>query len=162
MIADPERETILVYPSDEAEPLESLPGGDAASKPYNIVVLDGTWMQAKMIYSTNTMISALRCIKLNNTQRSHYVIRTQPTDTCLSTVEAVAAVLAHLEHNTTIIEALTKPLKAICDFQLENGATAHQSKEFLITNGLYHKPLNKRVKKSLSLQQPIGFNDLLI
>ena len=34
-------------------------------------------------------------------------------------------------------QALVKPLKALCDFQIGFGALKHQSKQYLINNGLY-------------------------
>ncbi len=37
-----------------------------------------------------------------------------------------------------------RPLKALCDFQIQNGSECHQSKEYLILNGLYTKPISKR------------------
>lgn len=36
------------------------------------------------------------------------------------------------------------PLKALCDFQMEHGAQPHQSKEYLIFNGLYKKPISRK------------------
>ena len=39
---------------------------------------------------------------------------------------------------------LVKPLKALCDFQMDHGAVPHQSKEYLIFNGLYKKPISKK------------------
>ena len=36
-----------------------------------------------------------------------------------------------------VFQILTRPLEALCDFQIENGAVVHQSKEYLIKNGLY-------------------------
>lgn len=151
------RENVLVYPSNDAVSIASLP----TDVSYNVFVLDGTWSQAKVLYNTNPMLRSMRCIKLDNTEPSRYVIRTQPTETCLSTVEAVGLVLSHFEENPSIMEWLTKPLKTICDFQLNNGATEHQSKEYLITNGLYQKPLNKRVQKSLDLNMKLDIKDLL-
>lgn len=166
MLADPNRESILVFPSDNAESLYTLKPNipersDGTTKPYNIIVLDGTWSQAKVLYNTNPIMSTIRCIKLDNTQPSRYVIRTQPMENCLSTVEAVGLVLAHLESNPTIMDHFTKPLKAICDFQLIKGAVEHQSKEYMITNGLYQKPLNKRIQKSLDLNHKLHIKDLL-
>ena len=32
-----------------------------------------------------------------------------------------------------------KPLQGMCDFQLKHGAVVHQSKEYLMENGLYKK-----------------------
>ena len=37
-----------------------------------------------------------------------------------------------------------KPLKALCDYQFEHGACTHQSKEYLIFNGKYKKPISKK------------------
>ena len=160
MSEDNSRESVLVFPSNKAEPLHSLPN-DLDSKPYNIVMLDGTWSQAKVLYNSNPVIRSLRCIQLENSERSRYVIRTQPTETCLSTVEAVGLVLSHVERKPEIMDWFTRPLKAICDFQLDNGAVEHQSKEYLITNGLYQKPLNKKIQKSLDLKLKLDIKDLL-
>ena len=32
-----------------------------------------------------------------------------------------------------------RPLRALCEFQMAHGAVVHQSKEYLIENGLYKK-----------------------
>ncbi len=53
---------------------------------------------------------------------------------------------------------LLKPLKALCDFQIECGAQEHQSKEYLILKGLYTKPISKRniyrLTKNTKLSDP--------
>ena len=38
-----------------------------------------------------------------------------------------------------MFQALVRPLRALCDFQLEHGAVKHHSKEYLVQNGLYKK-----------------------
>lgn len=48
-----------------------------------------------------------------------------------------------------IYEDLVKPLKALCDYQFSFGAVPHQSKEYLIVNGLYKKEINKKKLKQL-------------
>ncbi|XP_017490015.1 PREDICTED: DTW domain-containing protein 2-like [Rhagoletis zephyria] len=161
-----ERENILLFPSPTAVPLASLPPipektGSKSATAYNIVVLDGTWSQAKVMFNSNATLRSMRSVALDNTAPSRYVIRTQPTETCLSTVEAVALLLAHLEEQPDIVELLTSPLKTICDHQINNGAVEHQSKEYLITNGLYGKPLKKRVKKYLDLNLKLNIKDLV-
>lgn len=81
---------------------------------------------------------------------SKYVIRTQPTDVCLSTVESAAVALSFLENKPQLIDILTRPLEALCQFQLDHGAQKHQSKEFLIKNGLYkRKEKSTQTKESL-------------
>lgn len=146
-----ERETILLYPSPSAELLDTIEVPETGSG-FNIIILDGTWSQARVLYNTNLFLHSLRCFKLNSTRPSQYVIRTQPTEICLSTVEAAAMILTHMESNLTIYDRLTRPLKTICDYQLDKGAVKHQSKEYLITNGLYNKPLNKKILKKLDNQ----------
>lgn len=44
-------------------------------------------------------------VQVNASQASHYVIRTQPTSECLSTVETVAYALAALEEKPHLQEA---------------------------------------------------------
>lgn len=47
ILDDPD--TLLLYPSPNAVPLnELLPVGTNGQKPYNLILLDGTWPQAKV------------------------------------------------------------------------------------------------------------------
>lgn len=39
------------------------------------------------------------------------------------------------------LQVLLRPLKALCSFQLEHGAQIHHSKEHLLKNGMYDKPM---------------------
>ncbi|KAH9526720.1 DTW domain-containing protein 2 [Dermatophagoides farinae] len=151
-----QRETILLYPSPMAESL-GIEGiqpnkNDDQFIGFNAIILDGTWHQARVLYNCNPFLHSLRCIKLESTGRSQYVIRTQPTEACLSTVEAAAILFSRLENDPSIHDRLTRPLRAICDYQLNMGAVKHQSKEYLITNGLYQRPLNRRLKKKVDQQ----------
>jgi DTW domain-containing protein YfiP len=97
-----------------------------------LLVLDGTWSEAKKMYFWSPPLKQLPKLKLDLslTSKSQYVVKTQPNDECLSTVESVAYVLASLEQDQTILERLTKPLLALCSFQINHGAVKHDSKEF--------------------------------
>lgn len=57
---------------------------------------------------------------------SEYVIRSQPTEGCLSTLETAAEALSVVEGQTVYKEVLLEPLKALCNFQLDHGAITHQ------------------------------------
>lgn len=127
--------TLLLYPGDKAINISKIPSVDEHGEPYNLVLIDGTWAQARSIYHTNQSLQRLKQVKLCNTGISEYVIRTQPTDNCLSTVESAALALSELEKKAHIKEALLRPLKALCQFQLQHGAVEHQSKECLMQNG---------------------------
>ncbi|XP_067931871.1 tRNA-uridine aminocarboxypropyltransferase 2-like [Watersipora subatra] len=130
--------TVLLYPDSSAVPINTLP----TDKPYNLIVLDGTWLQARGIYGKNSFLQQMKKVKVTSASVSKYVVRTQPTDECLSTLESTALALESLENDSTLFEKLTKPLNALCDFQLRHGAVAHQSKEYLIKNGIYKSQKN--------------------
>ncbi|OXU28119.1 hypothetical protein TSAR_002626 [Trichomalopsis sarcophagae] len=142
--------TVLLYPSPEAVPLDELTTvGVDGQKPYNLVLLDGTWPQAKAMYTASPTLTKLKSCKLVNVPTSEYVIRTQPTEGCLSTLESGALALSILEGKPWLRNQMLGPLHYLCKYQLENGAVTHQSKEFLIKQKTYPKLIGKRLAKQL-------------
>ncbi|CAG2100723.1 unnamed protein product, partial [Medioppia subpectinata] len=125
------RKTILVYPGMGSQPLSELSTEDS----YNIILIDGTWSQTRSIYAQNSPI-----LRRNGLALGGY-LQTDDTSAAETTI--------------VIYEKLTNPLIALCDFQLSFGAVSHHSKEFLIMNGLYTKPLTKRIQQKLSNKQDI-------
>lgn len=142
-----EPNTILLYPSSSASELKQ--SDINVSVGFNIVLIDGTWPQAKAIYSSSPILHKLKQIKLLNTNTSDYIIRTQPADGCLSTLETAALCLSLLENDFSYKTKLLQPLKVMCQYQLENGAVSHQSKEFLIKSNSYPKLIGKRLNRVL-------------
>ncbi|CAG9790967.1 unnamed protein product [Diatraea saccharalis] len=138
--------TLLLYPSKNAIDIRDLETND---KSYNIILLDGTWPQAKAIYASSPMLHALKQVKLLTSNISSYIIRTQPTEGCLSTLETAAETLSLVERNSIYREQLIQPLHVLCNYQLENGAVTHQSKEFLIKTKMYPKLIGKRLSRLL-------------
>ncbi|KAK2163439.1 hypothetical protein LSH36_79g03034 [Paralvinella palmiformis] len=136
LIQDPN--TILLFPGEKSQDLASLhPRSDDIQ--YNLVLLDGTWMQARGLFCQNPFMRQLKQVQLSSPCLSEYIIRTQPTDRCLSTLETAVYAIALLENRPDIIQPLLSPLRAMCKFQIEHGALKHHSKQYLIDNGLYKK-----------------------
>ncbi|RNA05560.1 DTW domain-containing 2 [Brachionus plicatilis] len=119
-------------------------------KIFHVILIDGTWSQASGIFYTNHDLHKLKQIKIDTDFKSEYTIRTQPREFFLSTLETVSIILSTIEEKPKIYEDLVRPLKALCEYQFEYGAQPHQSKEFLIFNGLYNKPLSKKYRNYLT------------
>lgn len=138
--------SLLLYPGEDAVDITELP----LDVTYNLLLLDGTWAQAKGIYTQNAALKKIKKVQLHTERKSKYVIRTQPCDSALSTLEAAAVAISVLEDRKDAYEVFTHPLKALCDFQLQHGAAEHQSREFKIEHGIWKKPLRKSVQRRLA------------
>ncbi|KAG8456274.1 hypothetical protein GDO86_002168 [Hymenochirus boettgeri] len=144
--------TFILYPGAEAANLEEVSLADIQA-PYALIIIDGTWSQAKDIFYKNSLFRLPKQVQIKTTISSQYVIRTQPTNTCLSSLECAAVALSVMEKNDNIQETILRPLHALCSFQLQHGAQIHHSKEHLLKSGLYKKPMpkNKRKLKKMEL-----------
>ncbi|XP_022104663.1 DTW domain-containing protein 2-like [Acanthaster planci] len=136
--------TLVLFPGPEAIDISQVPPLPPDSQSgYNLIVIDGTWNQARSMYKSNNIFRQPQQVQLSSGNLSEYVIRTQPTNSCLSTVESVAVSLAILEKRAEIQETLVRPLRALCQFQLDHGACIHHSKEHLKENGLVYRPKSR-------------------
>ncbi|KAM5300421.1 tRNA-uridine aminocarboxypropyltransferase 2 [Ctenodactylus gundi] len=138
--------TLILYPGAEAANLEEFIL-ESPVYPSTIIIIDGTWSQAKDIFYKNPLFRLPKQVQLKTHVSSQYVIRMQPTNSCLSTLECAAAALSILEKDNHIQETLLRPLQALCSFQIQHGAQIRLSKEHLLRHGLYPKPLPKNRRK---------------
>lgn len=101
-------DSILLFPGDKALELSALSRcaiGDCDGAA--VIVIDGTWSQARTIFKYNKALHSVRQVRLTGSQKSEYSIRTQPTRGSLSTLESVAHILAWLEVDPDIVEVST-------------------------------------------------------
>lgn len=99
----------LLFPGADAVDVHAL----AARGPKTLVVLDGTWSQARKLLRLNPGLSSLPRIAFARARPSDYRIRRQPADFCVSTIEALAEVLGVLEPEGGPFERLLDPFRAM-------------------------------------------------
>jgi len=102
----PDREVVAL--GRRGEPVDGVPmlrGLDG------IVLLDGTWSQAKALWWRNPWLLKLHRLVLNPARPARYgTIRREPRREALSTIEAAALVLRHAEAGDEAADALLAAL----------------------------------------------------
>ncbi len=105
----------LLYPSPNARLLNDVPKHEL---PEQLVVIDGTWHQAKTLYRDVEVLRALPCFALAPTTPGQYKIRLEPDATSLSTAEAIVAAVKQMEPENSDIARLLDGFHAMIDLQL--------------------------------------------
>ncbi len=103
-----EEGTALLFPGEGAIDPAALRG----RPPKTVIVVDGTWQQARKLLKENPFLLALPRIGLSPERPSNYRIRTEPSRECVSTIEAAVLLLGALEgapeRFTPILEAFDR------------------------------------------------------
>jgi hypothetical protein len=94
-----------------------------------IVLLDGTWSQAKALWWRNAWMLKCRRVVLGPRRPSRYGrLRREPRRDGLSTIEAAGMLLSRLERRPDIEEKLTASFERMLDRVREHGAAGGGSK----------------------------------
>ncbi len=118
-LSNPDRPAALLYPSEEAvDVFRSPPSG-----PVTLVVVDGTWWQARKLVRKNPAIGALPRYAFRAPTPSEYRIRKEPDEAYVSTIEALVHVLGVLEGDPEKLRALLVPFRAMIDAQIAFATT---------------------------------------
>jgi DTW domain-containing protein YfiP len=112
VLARPESAYVL-FPGPGAVPVETLQREGGVT----LVVLDGTWWQARKLLKLNPAIAALPRVAFVPRQPSAYVIRREPAAYCVSTIEALAHVLNAIEPEGGRFSRLLDPFLAMVERQ---------------------------------------------
>lgn len=115
LLADPERPAIVLYPGKDARDLhrEPPPG------PVTLVLIDGTWNQARSLMSRNPHLAELPRYAFEPPRPSEYQIRREPRADYVSTVEALSFALEALEGTPGRFEALLEPFRKMVAVQVD-------------------------------------------
>jgi DTW domain-containing protein YfiP len=117
----------LLFPGPRAVDAAALPKDRAVT----LIVLDGTWWQARKLLHLNPALRALPQVAFTPRQPSAYRIRRQPAAFCLSTIEALAEVLPLIEPEGASLGRLLEPFHAMVArqerFALEIASGRHRS-----------------------------------
>ncbi len=106
-------ETYVLFPGPDALPVQQIPRDHAVT----LIVLDGTWWQARKLLKLNPELASLPRVAFHPRARSAYLIRRQPADFCVSTIEALAEVLGVLEPEAGGFDRLLDPFHAMVERQ---------------------------------------------
>ncbi|MFO0675241.1 MAG: tRNA-uridine aminocarboxypropyltransferase [Polyangiaceae bacterium] len=112
---DPACPAILLYPGEGAKDVEREP----PPGPCTLVVLDGTWSQAKKLLRKNPWLASLPRYAFRPPAPSDYRIRKEPQDDYVSTIEAITHVLGCLEGDAEKVRPLLIPFRAMVDMQID-------------------------------------------
>ena len=81
---------------------------------HGIIVLDGTWSQAKALWWRNSWLTKVNRLVLNPERPSLYGnLRREPRRNSLSTLESVAMALGIMEKNAAVEQGLLEPFKVL-------------------------------------------------
>lgn len=109
--------TGLLFPHPGAKRLEDLAPHE---RPAGLVVLDGTWSQARRLYGANPWLHELPHFALSPPAPTRYRIRKAPRREFVSTLEAIVRALEILEPETNGTAGLLDAFDAMIDRQIEH------------------------------------------
>ncbi len=113
-LTDPARPPILLYPGPNAKDILREP----PTGPVTLVVVDGTWSQARTVIRDNPSLQSLPRYAFAAPEPSIYRIRKEPSDEYVSTIEALMHVLGALEGDPARFRALLDPMRQMIDAQI--------------------------------------------
>lgn len=112
----------LLYPSPNAMLLSDVP---SSARPRTLLVLDGTWPQARGAYRRNPWLRELPHFGLAPKGGGRYRIRLEPNERSLSTIEAIVGALEILEPTTPGLRELLEAFTRMIDRQIEYARVPH-------------------------------------
>lgn len=117
----------LLFPGDDVPELATLP---AADRPDALVLVDGTWGQARKLVRRNRWLAALPRVRLIPAAPSTYRIRREPKHEYVSTIESLVAALEILEPGTPDLRRLLAAFDDMVDGVVDHVRTHGKTPRF--------------------------------
>jgi len=114
LAAAPHGQTVVLYPAPDAVEPEALPR-DACR---NLLVIDGTWIQARKMLARNALVRSLPRVGFAPYLPSRYRIRREPAPHCRATIEAVVEALERIERDDTKFRPLLRAFDHMVEQQI--------------------------------------------
>lgn len=124
LIHDPQYFPVLLYPGPEARNLSTggLTEAELGGRTLLVFLLDSTWSGARKMLRLSPSLQRLPRVMFIASHRSRYVIKQQPQEGCLSTLEATHEMLLNLERagldHYALPDQLLDLFQRMQDFQL--------------------------------------------
>ncbi|WP_236919253.1 tRNA-uridine aminocarboxypropyltransferase [Ereboglobus luteus] len=119
LLRDPRYYPVLVYPGPAAvnlsQPQTALSTETLGGRTLLVLLLDATWAGARKMLRLSTSLQRLPRVMFTPTTPSRYVIKQQPQEGCLSTLETVHELLLALERAG--LDTYSKPDQLLTLFQ---------------------------------------------
>lgn len=115
LLSDPARPAVVLYPGPGARDVQREP----PAGPVTLVVIDGTWNQARSLMRKNPQLAQLPRYAFVPARPSEYQIRREPRPDYVSTIEALALTLAALEGDGRDFDQLLAPFRAMVAVQVD-------------------------------------------
>jgi DTW domain-containing protein len=137
LLDDPTYYSVLLYPGPLSLDLGAPEGpallsAQAGGRRLAVFLVDATWSCAKAVLRGSPEIASLPRIGFRPSEKSRWVIKRQPRDYCLSTIEAIHELLKALESaaldsypdKARLLEAFA----AMQDYQIDRAEAAGRSR----------------------------------
>lgn len=110
----PASSSAVLFPSNDAISLDELVASAGAGVPLTLVVPDGSWRQASRVRHRMPSLQGIPCVRLPPGPPSNYQLRHSGHADRISTLEAIARALGHLE-GAAVQRALERPFRAMVE-----------------------------------------------
>lgn len=117
LLRDPANHCVLLYPGPEARNLSlgELPPQELGARRLVVFAIDATWSCARKMLRLSPTLQALPRIMFTPTAPSRFIIKQQPQEGCLSTLEATHETLLALERGGLDVYADKTQLLSVFD-----------------------------------------------